>query len=143
METWELLARESIRDLVTRYNSNGDSGRFEQVMELFAPDAVMQLRDRVCTGHDEILTIFTGTREQVRGREQPGYLRHFTATHQIDLIDEAHATGRCYYAVISATGLDHWGRYLDTYHVVDGQWRFAERRVTVDRVAKTSTMVDS
>ena len=26
MKSWELLARESIRDLVARYNANGDSG---------------------------------------------------------------------------------------------------------------------
>ena len=32
----ELVARESIRDLVARYNPNGDSGRFDQVVELFA-----------------------------------------------------------------------------------------------------------
>ena len=36
MELWELVARESIRDLVARYNANGDSGRFDQVLELFA-----------------------------------------------------------------------------------------------------------
>ncbi len=43
MELWELAARESIRDLVARYNANGDSGRFEQQMQVFAPDAVMEL----------------------------------------------------------------------------------------------------
>ena len=32
----ELIARESIRDLVARYNANGDSGRFDQVVELMA-----------------------------------------------------------------------------------------------------------
>ena len=41
MELWELTARESIRDLVARYNANADTGRFDQVLELFAPDAVM------------------------------------------------------------------------------------------------------
>jgi len=29
MEIWELVARESVRDLVQRYNANGDSGRFD------------------------------------------------------------------------------------------------------------------
>ena len=42
---WELEARESIRDIVARYNANGDSGRFDEVMVLFAPDAVMQVGD--------------------------------------------------------------------------------------------------
>lgn len=127
-----MVARESIRDLVTRYNSNGDAGRFEPLMELFAPDAVMQINDRVATGRDEILSIFTGTKDRVRGGDTPGYVRHFVATHQIDVVDETHASGRCYFAVISPVGLDHWGRYIDEYKVVDGRWRFATRRVTVD-----------
>ncbi len=140
VELQQLLAREQIRDLVTRYNSNGDSGRFEQVMELFTDDAVMQLKDRVCHGKDEIMTIFAGTKERLRGGATPGYVRHFTATHQIDLVDESNATGRAYYSVISPTGLDHWGRYLDTYRLVDDEWRFAIRKVTVDGQASTSVM---
>ena len=57
---WELEARENIRDLVARYNANGDSGRFDQVLDLFAPDAVMQVGDGpILTGRDAIRTIFT------------------------------------------------------------------------------------
>ena len=29
-------------------------------------------------------------------------------------------------------GLDHWGRYIDRYGVVDGRWMFTERSVTMD-----------
>jgi hypothetical protein len=132
MELWELIARESIRDLVTRYNSNGDTGRFAQVLELFTDDAVMELPHRSFHGRDEIATIFTDTRDQVSSRATPSYGRHLTATHQIDLVDETHATGRLYYAVISPIGLDHWGRYTDRYEVVDGTWKFVARHVTVD-----------
>jgi hypothetical protein len=133
MEPWVLEAREEIRDLVARYNANGDTGRFEQVMELFAPDAVMDVGDgRTYTGTDEIAMIFTGARDGVDYGEQPVYLRHMTATHQIDVIDRTRATGRCYFQVLTAIGLDHWGRYVDEYKVVDGRWRFAKRRVTVD-----------
>ena len=131
MELWQLTAREEIRDLVTRYNSNGDSGRFAHVMEL---------RDRLYTGHAEIITIFTGAQQQIRSGESPAYVRHYTATHQIDLIDHDTATGRLYYAVVSPIGLDHWGRYIDDYRCVDGQWRFARRRVTVDGQAADSVM---
>ena len=45
MEPWELIARESVRDLVARYNANGDSGRFDPLLELFAEEAVMELPD--------------------------------------------------------------------------------------------------
>lgn len=63
MELWELIARESIRDLVARYNANGDSGRFEQMLEVFADDASMELvadgAVRRYDGIDQVATIFT------------------------------------------------------------------------------------
>lgn len=138
MELWEVVARESIRDLVTRYNSNGDAGRFAQVIELFAPDSVMQLHDRSYSGLDEIMTIFTGTQETLRGGGTASYVRHFGATHQIDLINATSATGRLYFAVISPAGLDHWGRYIDRYCTIDGAWRFAHRKVVVDGQSPSS-----
>lgn len=134
MELWELAARESIRDLVARYNANADSGRFDDVLALFAADATMTIPGRTCSGSDEIRSIFTTTQE----RAIPGPVRHHTSTHQIDLIDDAAATGRCYFAVITAAGLDHWGRYVDAYVRVDDRWLFADRNVTVDAYASTS-----
>jgi hypothetical protein len=156
MELWELAARESIRDLVARYNANGDAGRFAQVLELFADDAAMELVTsggdvQRYEGHDAIATIFTGTQERWglggvgapvsadttsgpppdrQGRRR--HVRHFTATHQIDLGDRTHATGRSYFAVLMAHGLDHWGRYIDTYEERDGRWLFTLRRALPD-----------
>jgi len=127
-----LADREAIRDLVVRYNSYGDAGRFGPLLALFADDAVMELEDRVYRGITEITTIFTGTQQRLRDRDVPGYVRHFAATHQVDLFDEEHATGRLYFEVLSPVGLDHWGRYVDRYRRVDGNWRFAHRVVHVD-----------
>jgi 3-phenylpropionate/cinnamic acid dioxygenase small subunit len=132
MEIWELEARESIRDIVARYNANGDSGRYDQVVELFAPDAKMTVRDTEYTGREEIRSIFTGAAAAADWSDHPVYLRHSTATLQIDVIDRDHAKGRCYYSVLTAVGLDHWGRYLDEYVRVDGVWRFSNRKVTLD-----------
>lgn len=140
MDTRDLVAREAIRDLVVRYNANGDTGRFAQVIELFAPDAVMEFDGVTRTGHEEIVTIFTATRERASTGGAPIYLRHLTATHQIDVLDESTATGRCYFQVLTAIGLDHWGRYLDDYRTVEGEWRFARRRVLVDGIATDSLM---
>ena len=141
---WELEARESIRDLVARYNANGDSGRFDQVMALFAPDAEMQVGEGpILSGLDAIRTIFTSARERVDGfGPRPKYLRHMTSTLQIDLIDRSSATSRCYYAVITHIGLDQWGRYIDRYRTVDGAWRFANRRVTLDGRGENAIFAD-
>jgi ketosteroid isomerase-like protein len=145
MELWEINARESIRDLTTRYNSNGDAGRFANVRELFLDDAVMDLQGEVKTGLDEIMTIFTGTQSKLhdtpakQASQTPEekaalpYVRHFTATHQIDLVDANNATGRLYFFVFTPIGPDHWGRYTDTYRTnAAGQWKFAHRHVKVD-----------
>ena len=97
MELWELVARESIRDLVARYNANGDSGRFEQMMKVFADDAVVELVGtdgsvRRFEGTEDIATIFTGTKAnwdvEVKPTAAGHHVRHLTATHQIDLVDE-------------------------------------------------------
>jgi ketosteroid isomerase-like protein len=166
MELWELVARESIRDLVARYNANGDSGRFEQMLAVFADDASMELvaadgTVRRYDGIDEVATIFTETKANwdagakanalltdtaaagdgagagagagaAGGSALRHHIRHFTSTHQIDLVDETHARGRCYFSVIMPHGLDHWGRYIDEYGVRDGRWVITLRRALSD-----------
>lgn len=139
MEMWEMEARESIRDLVARYNANGDSGRFEPLMDLFARDAVMELSGEVYAGHERIRSIFASTAVTVNttppvpGASRP-HLRHSTATLQIDVESPTTARSRCYYTVLMAHGLDHWGRYIDEFAVVDGEWRFTRRQVFTDGV---------
>ncbi|MBM3828414.1 MAG: nuclear transport factor 2 family protein [Actinobacteria bacterium] len=129
MEMWEVAAREAIRDLATRYNANGDTGRFAVVRELFLTDAVMTIQGVTHTGIEAIMAVFSGTSESTPGLT---HVRHFVATHQIDLIDESNATGRAYFVVLTDIGLDHWGRYVDEYRRVDGRWRFASRSVNLD-----------
>ena len=134
MQEWELVTRESVRDLIARYNANGDTGRFDEVIELFAPDAVMDVGGNRYEGRDAIRTMFTSTAQRVQaddGGRRP-HLRHLTATHQIDVTSATTATSRCYFQVLMPHGLDHWGRYLDEFGVVDGSWRFTSRRVITD-----------
>jgi hypothetical protein len=138
------LDREAIRDLVARYNAYGDSGKFDLLLELFLPDAVMEIygldgRATRYEGADQIRSIFTRTQGVLQGDAAvPRYMRHFTSTHQIDFTEDGLGQGRLYFAVLMPHGLDHWGRYLDRYAVSDGRWRFAERTVRVDgRVANS------
>jgi hypothetical protein len=132
MELWQLVARESIRDLVARYNANGDSGRFAEVLECFTPDAVMELDGRVYRGRQEILTIFTDAAVAVRRWPETVTMRHHTSTLQIDVVGPNEASSRCYYQVLTTKGLDHWGRYLDGYRLWNGTWHFAHRREFLD-----------
>jgi hypothetical protein len=134
MDAWEVEARECIRDLVARYNANGDSGRIDAVAELFASEAELEVPDRMLRGREEIRGFLAGIGAETRSQRDTGFrlIRHFTATLQIDVSGPDRATGRCYYAVLTDRGLDHWGRYIDEYRREDGRWLFAKRRATVD-----------
>jgi hypothetical protein len=93
---------------------------------------------KVYSGLDEVMTIFTGTKEATDTASGFTHVRHSTTTHQIDLIDDSHATGRLYFFVVTDIGLDHWGRYVDSYIAIDGTWKFSSRKVTVDGWATNS-----
>ena len=54
MEVWELVARESIRDCIARYNANGDSGRIDEMVSVFAPDGIMETGSGRYEGRDAI-----------------------------------------------------------------------------------------
>lgn len=132
MEPWELAARESIRDLVARYNANGDSGRFDAMLALFTEDAVLEVPERSFTGRAAIRGFFESVSAGEGDRPRVRAIRHYTATLQIDLESQREARGRCYYQVLTEAGLDHWGRYVDRYRREDGRWLFAHRAVSVD-----------
>jgi uncharacterized protein (TIGR02246 family) len=132
VEPFEIAARESIRDLVARYNANGDSGRFDAMLALFAEDATLELEGERLQGRPAIRAFFERVAERTGAGRTAAFVRHFTATHQIDVLSEREARGRCYYAVLTERGLDHWGLYIDEYRQLDGRWLFQRRKVTMD-----------
>jgi hypothetical protein len=150
MEVWELVARESIRDRIARWNSNGDAGRMDQMVLVLAPDVEFQAAEsEVLHGRDEVLAFLTGVKGDHADAPAPSaaprtgrYLppgkrpsiRHFTSNPQIDFDSETRAEVRTYYQVLSSFGLDHWGRYLDEFGVVDGEWLITKRTVTTEGV---------
>ncbi len=154
MEVWELVARESIRDCIARYNANGDSGRIDEMVKVFAPDGVMETGSGRYEGHDAIRAfmssvvergrptapdaasgsvVLTPTEEWVARGGVP-FIRHFTATTQIDVLSETAARARSYYLFLTVHGLDHWGRYLDEFAPVEGRWLITHRREMTDAV---------
>jgi len=138
MELEELIARESARDLVARYNACGDADELDAMVALFADDAVMDVGPwGQHAGIEAIRAFFEGVRRPANEDGAAGsrrFIRHFTATHRIDVEDDEHARGQCYFAVLTSGGLDHWGRYIDRYVLQRGEWRFAHREVVVEGV---------
>jgi hypothetical protein len=134
MELWELSARESIRELIAGYATNVDSGRFEDVVQLFAADGTLEPGGRPYTGHEKIRAMFARAGDSLANWPEPVILRHMTGSVTISIESPERASGRLYYAVFMGHGLDHWGHYNDTYCTVDGQWRFEHRKEFRDGV---------
>ena len=147
MELWELVARESVRDLIARYNRYGDTARFDEMVEVFAPDAVMDMDGVVVEGRESIRAAFTQVGDGFRAdslshiaaASPPGvesrvrpHLRHCTATTHIEVLSPTEARARSYYFVLTAHGLDHWGRYVDECREIDGRWYITHRRELID-----------
>jgi hypothetical protein len=146
MQVNELVARETIRDLVARYNVYGDSGRLDEMVTLFAEDGVLEYSEG--HGHRESYSGLAGIRQFVEQTKQrfaeeaaagggSPYVHHHLSTHVIEMLGPDQATGRAYVLVLRASGLAEWGRYIDDYRRVDGRWLFARRAVRRDGVASS------
>ena len=133
MEIGELIAREEIRSVVAAYAHYADSGRFDELVALFADDGVLETPDgQAHCGRETIRAFLTGTKTQLAAATTAALIRHHVSSLQIAMDGPADATGAAYFLVVTARGPDHWGRYRDRYVRSDGHWRFAHRRVRLD-----------
>jgi SnoaL-like domain len=132
VELWEIEARLCIVDLICRYNSTADSGRFAETLALFAPDAVVQSRGIDFRGLDAIESIFTSAKDRFVTERGVSHVRHSTSTHQIDVESPSEARSRCYFTVVMDAGLVHWGVYSDRFRRLDGRSLFSERRIHIE-----------
>lgn len=144
MDAWELVAREEIRDLVAAYTWAGDRGRPADVAACFTVNGVLDVGDhggrwegRSTIEHELDAVV----RRIAESGERPTPVHHHVSSTSITDLTATTARVRSYYAVHSAIGLDHWGRYLDEVALDDGRWRFTLRRVTVDGAAPESRVV--
>jgi hypothetical protein len=137
VEPWEAAAREAIRELVATYTHFGDGGRIEQMGELFAPDAVLEVAGSgTFTGRAAIAGFFGGLADRTVSDPSVTYIRHHVTNLTIALQSETEATGAAYWLVVDDNGPSRWGRYRDTYSRDDEDvWRFATRRIRADRQA--------
>ncbi len=136
MEVAELVVREAVRDTIAQYNHAGDRGRFDAMVECFAPGGVLIIHgtDRY-EGHDALRAFFSGVRATTDPTRTLTSLRHNVTNTLIEVdIDGATATARSYFTVITDIGVDHWGSYHDRLapDTATGRWLFASRSVRTD-----------
>jgi len=142
VETWELVAREQVRDTLARYNWSGDAGRLDGLAETFCTDGVLEIRgvEPMC-GRSEIAAFLGGvTGDVARDVDVKPVVRHNVANVLFTALtrDAAHVSS--YFTVVTHIGLDHFGRYRDIL-VPDGdRWLIKHRKVSTDWASPDSAM---
>jgi hypothetical protein len=157
MELWELVARERIRDTLARYNWSGDAFQLAELALAFCQDGRLEIRGQQPLQGREAIVAFLGgafgdpqasgdeARRAARRAEAEAsgvkrIVRHnLTNVRFLDV-----ATDRCqvasYFTVVTEIGLDHYGRYRDTFVPVGDEWLIQHRFVSTDWRAPSSTM---
>lgn len=145
MDLPELVAREAVRDLVSRYTWAGDRGRSAEVADLFASDGVLDVgaHGGCWEGRDQIARQLDAVAERLAvAGTSPGPVRHHVSSLVIEVASPTAATASSYFVVLTGIGVDHWGRYRDRLAAgLDGRWRFIERSVRVDGHTPGSVIV--
>ena len=144
MDLWELAARERIRDTLARYSWSGDSLRLDEFAQAFCEDGELQLRgaDPV-RGRAAIVEFLSGvaTRDTIATESGLTHLvRHNVTNIRFLEITPQHARVASYFTVFTEIGLDHHGRYRDTFVPADDQWLIRHRFISTDWAAPDSTM---
>lgn len=145
MESWEVVAREHIRDTLARYNWSGDAGRLADLSKTFCADGVLEIRGlETLHGRTEIVTFLGGvtgslTKSEAQSEVKPVVRHNLTNVLFTDLTPErAHVSS--YFTVVTHIGLDHFGRYRDILVPDGGSWLIKHRKVSTDWAAAESVM---
>lgn len=143
MESWELEAREAIRELVASYAHFADGGKFDELVQLFAEDAVLRAGEfPEARGREAIKAFLGGTNRSLSAATRVPLIRHHTSNLSIRLLGPDQAEGSCYFFVVTERGPDHWGRYRDRYARTSGGWLFSYRRARMDGYAPGSWVAE-
>ena len=143
LDLWELTARERIRDTIARYSWSGDSLRVDELASAFCEDGVLEVRgDDPIQGRAAIVEFIAGVgrRTDAAAPAGPAIVRHNVTNIRFLELDPQRALVASYFTVLTGIGLDHYGRYRDTFVPVDDEWLIAHRFVSTDWRSDASTM---
>jgi len=134
MESWEIEAREAIRDTIARYAHAADTGRFADLVALFIEGGGLEIEGLPpLSGRNEILAFLTRQKLPAADEARPTrFIRHHVSSIRIEVTARDEASAKSYFLTLTERGPDHWGVYRDRFARVGDRWLFRQRRVKVD-----------
>jgi ketosteroid isomerase-like protein len=142
METWELIAREQVRQTLADYTDATDRFDLGALARCFAPDGVLEFTggSKPLAGPAAIESGLAAAMAVPPSKKTPTHVRHHVSSIRFESVTRDCARVSSYFAVHTDVGLDHWGRYRDVLVTVGGRWLFTHRRIKVDGFAADSLM---
>jgi 3-phenylpropionate/cinnamic acid dioxygenase small subunit len=137
----DMLAREAIRDTISRYNMAGDRLKVDDYAACFTEDGVMEAQhaDADFAFRYEGRAAIHEWQSRWLERTMKGervhaatFARHHITTCQIDLTGADAAKARTYWIAFTDIGPDHAGHYIDSFQRVGDRWLIAHRVVRED-----------
>jgi len=138
----EAVAREAIRYTQSAYHRAGDRGRVDELVQQFTEDGVLELSGGTFEGREAIaerLSQVGGSRPALPPGVRP-FLHHHLTTSYVEIIGDTEATGSSYFLEMSPVGIDHCGRYADSYAKVGERWLIKKRTAMVSWSAPDSVV---
>jgi ketosteroid isomerase-like protein len=117
----------AIRTTIVRYGQCIDDRDVEGLLALYTVDAVHHANGRDNVGHDGIRAWITGAFPRIE------HIRHLVLGSAIE-VDGDSATGISDWMTVQrlddgSAAIHSVGRFDDRFRLVDGRWRFTERRL--------------
>lgn len=114
---------EALSQLTAQYCHRLDDGRLDELLELFMPDAAVQISGQTHQGRDTLSAFFTAIAEATKGA------RHLCVNPEFTASGDSASGVLDFMLVYADERRPLVGRYHDDYHRTDDGWRFAERRI--------------
>jgi hypothetical protein len=142
IDHWELGARERIRDTLARYSWSGDALRLDELVLAFCEDGVLEVRGESPHVGREAIAAFIGGVGASADHRSPGprIVRHNLTNIRFVEVTPTEARVESYFTVLTEIGLDHHGRYRDTFVPLGDEWLIQHRFVSTDWRAPGSAM---
>ena len=129
--------RTQIQYTLAVYCNSVDSGDVDGVVSVFIPNGRLELSSGTkAAGKDAIRAFYTPVIGPARPDRAPDgslpLLRHNLTTSRVEFVDADTAQGWTYFMSLTKHGLDHAGRYIDTFRRQGERWLIADRRIVVE-----------
>jgi len=129
--------RVQIHHTMAVYCNSVDSGDVEGVVSVFLPEGRLELSGGTqAAGRDAIRAFYIPVIGPARPDRGPDgalpLLRHNLTTSRVEFVDPDTAEGWTYFMSLTRHGMDHAGRYIDTFKRAGARWLIADRRIVVE-----------